>query len=56
MTKYYILSPIEIDKNYKNINLHERGIIYVPIVGTNDINGHFFIVINKIKFNKNNNI
>ena len=37
MTRYYILSPIEIYKNYKNINLHVRGIIYVPIIGTNDI-------------------
>ena len=51
MTRYYILSPIEIDKNYKNINSHEKGIIYVPIVGTNDIHGHFFPVINKIKLN-----
>ena len=51
MTRYYILSPIEIDKNYKTINPNERGIVYVPIVGTNDIHGHFFPVINKIKLN-----
>ena len=51
MTRYYILSPIEIDKSYKNINPHDRKIIYIPIVGTNDIHGHFFPVINKIKLN-----
>ena len=51
MTRYYILSPIEIDKNYKNINPHERGVIYVPIIATNDIHGHFFPVVNKIKLN-----
>ena len=51
MIRYYILSPIEIDKNYKNINPHERGVIYVPIIATNDIHGHFFPVINKIKLN-----
>ena len=51
MTRYYILSPIEIDKNYRNINPHERGVVYIPIVGTNDIHGHFFPVINKIKLN-----
>ena len=27
------------------------GHIYIPIVGTNDIHGHFFPVINKIKLN-----
>ena len=51
ITRYYILAPIEIDSNYKNINPHERGIQYIPIVGTNDIHGHFFPVINKIKLN-----
>ena len=51
MTRHYILSPIEIDSNYKTINPHERGIIYIPIVGTNDIHGHFFPSINKIKLN-----
>ena len=51
MTRHYILSPIEIDKNYRNINPHERGVVYIPIVGTNDIHGHFFPVINKIKLN-----
>ena len=51
LTRYYILSPIEIDYNYKNINLHPRDLIYVPIVGTNDIHGHFFPILNEIKFN-----
>ena len=51
ITRYYILSPIEIDKNYKNINPHKPGIVYIPIVATNDIHGHFFPVINKIKLN-----
>ena len=51
LTRYYILSPIEIDKRYKNINPHDRSKIYIPIVGTNDIHGHFFPVINKIKLN-----
>ena len=51
LTRYYILSPIEIDYNYKNINLHPRDLIYIPIVGTNDIHGHFFPMLNEIKFN-----
>ena len=51
LTRYYILSPIEIDYNYKNINLHPRDLIYIPIVGTNDIHGHFFPILNEIKFN-----
>ena len=51
MTRHYILSPIEIDNNYNIINHNERGIIYIPIVGTNDLHGHFFPVINKIKLN-----
>ena len=51
ITRYYILSPIEIDKKYRNINPHDRSYIYIPIVGTNDIHGHFFPVINKIKLN-----
>jgi len=51
MTRHYILSPIEIDDNYNLINHNERGIIYIPIVGTNDLHGHFFPVINKIKLN-----
>lgn len=42
MTRHYILSPIEIDNNYNIINHNERGIIYIPIVGTNDLHGHFF--------------
>ena len=51
LTRYYILSPIEIDYNYKNINLHRRDLIYIPIVGTNDIHGHFFPILNEIRFN-----
>ena len=51
ITRYYILSPIEIDKKYRNINPHDRSYIYIPIVGTNDIHGHFFPVVNKIKLN-----
>ena len=51
LTRYYILSPIEIDYNYKNVNLHPRDLIYIPIVGTNDIHGHFFPILNEIKFN-----
>ena len=51
LTRYFILSPIEIDYNYKNVNLHPRDLIYIPIVGTNDIHGHFFPILNEIKFN-----
>lgn len=51
MTRHYILSPIEIDNNYNIINHNEKGIIYIPIVGTNDLHGHFFPVINKVKLN-----
>ena len=51
MTRHYILSPIEIDNKYKKINPHKKKIIYIPIVGTNDIHGHFFPSINKIKLN-----
>ena len=51
LTRYFILSPIEIDYNYKNVKLHPRDIIYIPIVGTNDIHGHFFPILNEIKFN-----
>ena len=51
LTRYYILSPIEIDYHYKQINLHPRDLIYIPIVGTNDIHGHFFPVLNKLILN-----
>ena len=51
LTRYFILSPIEIDYDYKKVNLHPRHLIYIPIVGTNDIHGHFFPILNEIKFN-----
>ena len=51
LTRYYILSPIEIDKHYKNVYPRDKGLIYIPIVGTNDFHGHFFPVTNKIKLN-----
>ena len=51
ITRYYILSPIEIDKKYQNKIPHGREYIHIPIVGTNDIHGHFFPTVNKIKLN-----
>ena len=42
---------IHIDKDYKRIRPKGEEYVYIPIVGTNDIHGHFFPKINELIYN-----
>lgn len=46
-----IIEEIHIDKNYKRVTPNDNNYVYIPIVGTNDIHGNFFPVLNEINFN-----
>ena len=50
-TEYNNSEEIYIDKNYKRIKPKGEKYVYIPIVGTNDIHGHFFPKINKLIYN-----
>ena len=50
-SKANIEDEIHIDKDYKRIMPNEKNYVYIPIVGTNDIHGNFFPVINEIQLN-----
>jgi 2',3'-cyclic-nucleotide 2'-phosphodiesterase (5'-nucleotidase family) len=42
---------IHIDKDYDRIMPNDKKYVYIPIVGTNDIHGNFFPVLNEIQLN-----
>ena len=43
---------IGINKNYERIDPDDKNYTYIPIVGTDDIHGHFFPKINNIRIGK----
>ena len=45
------IKEIHIDENYDKVKPKDKDYIYIPIVATNDIHGHFFPVLNELKYN-----
>ena len=42
---------IHIDENYNRIEPNDKNYVYIPIVGTNDIHGNIFPVLNEFRYN-----